>query len=271
MAGAGEGESDCQSVQVHDPGTADKREPVAELSGYSDVLGERYNKLNLLFSVTRHDVLNQLAAAQCYVEILQMDDPDPAHRDYINRLASSVSRIAAIMKFSREYQDIGMEEPVWQDAGMLVDIAAVSIHPASIAIINRLPRVQVFADPLISRVFYNIIDNAIRHGGSITRFIVTARKSGPDLVIVCEDDGIGIPAAEKERIFEKGCGKHTGFGLFLAQEILAITGISIRETGEPGRGARFEIHIPENRFRIHEHPAGMLAEQAPGTHKINAA
>jgi signal transduction histidine kinase len=75
------------------------------------------------------------------------------------------------------------------------------------------------------------------------------QESGDDHVIVCEDNGIGIPAGEKEKIFERGFGQNTGLGLFLAREILDITGITIKETGEPGKGARFEIMIPEGAWR----------------------
>jgi signal transduction histidine kinase len=61
--------------------------------------------------------------------------------------------------------------------------------------------------------------------------------------------------AEKEKIFERGFGKNTGFGLAISRDILDITGITIRETGEPGRGARFEITVPQGMWRIIEEGA----------------
>ena len=69
-------------------------------------------------------------------------------------------------------------------------------------------------------------------------------------VIVCEDDGVGVPAGDKERIFDKGFGKNTGLGLALSREILDITGITITETGTPGAGARFEITVPAGSCRL---------------------
>ncbi len=68
-------------------------------------------------------------------------------------------------------------------------------------------------------------------------------------VLVCEDDGDGVPAEEKEKIFERGFGKNTGLGLSLSREILSITGITISETGEPGKGARFEMTVPKAAWR----------------------
>jgi signal transduction histidine kinase len=71
-----------------------------------------------------------------------------------------------------------------------------------------------------------------------------------------EDDGTGIPDEEKERIFERGYGKNTGLGLFLAREVLGITGIGIREDGVPGKGARFVITVPEGAYRFKENSSG---------------
>jgi len=72
----------------------------------------------------------------------------------------------------------------------------------------------------------------------------TARLSSP-----IADDGIGIPLDKKEKIFGKGYGSHTGFGLFLSRDILAITGLAIHETGIDGKGARFEISGPVSACR----------------------
>jgi len=56
----------------------------------------------------------------------------------------------------------------------------------------------------------------------------------------------------KDRIFEKGFGKNTGFGLYLSRELLSIAGITIRETGEEGVGARFEMILPPGSWRFEE-------------------
>ena len=65
-----------------------------------------------------------------------------------------------------------------------------------------------------------------------------------------EDNGVGIPEALKEKIFLSDFSAEKRAGLFLAREILEITGITIRETGEPGKGARFEMRIPKGGFRF---------------------
>ncbi|WP_292418405.1 ATP-binding protein [Methanoregula sp.] len=101
----------------------------------------------------------------------------------------------------------------------------------------------------MERVFFNLFDNAHRHGEHATEAVVQCGTDGEALTIVVEDNGIGISEEEKEKIFEKGWGKNTGYGLFLVREILSITGITIRETGTPGKGARFEIRVPRECWR----------------------
>jgi signal transduction histidine kinase len=96
----------------------------------------------------------------------------------------------------------------------------------------------------------NLIDNSFRHGGKITRIRMAAKLLENRLILTYEDDGLGIPADQKKRVFEKGVGANTGLGLFLVQEILAITGITVTETGEPGKGVRFELLVPEGGYEF---------------------
>ena len=107
----------------------------------------------------------------------------------------------------------------------------------------------MLADPLLRKVFSNLMDNSVRYGETVTRIRVSARVDGDALVVVYEDDGAGIPRDEKELIFWKGYGKNTGLGLYLTAQILSITGIEIRETGTLGIGARFELRCPPGTWR----------------------
>jgi signal transduction histidine kinase len=110
--------------------------------------------------------------------------------------------------------------------------------------------IELYADPLLPRIFYNLLVNSIQHGDHrMTKIRLSARTAGESLILVYEDNGTGIPDNEKLKIFEFGYGKKTGFGLFLAREILGFTGLTITETGEPGKGARFEIVVPKGKYR----------------------
>ena len=125
-----------------------------------------------------------------------------------------------MIRFTKEYEEIGVRAAVWQDLRALVDRAGTGAVLGEVKLENDLPAgMEVFADPLIVKVFFNLIDNALRHGGRITtiRFAFEARNG--DRIIICEDDGDGVTRGEKERIFERGFGKNTGFGLAISREI----------------------------------------------------
>lgn len=207
-------------------------------------------KLNLLSSITRHDISNQLVVLDSYIELLQVKNTSQDCRDYFSRIEEASGQIASMIRFTGEYEKIGVGSAVWQNLPGLVTSAAAGVTFGNIAFENNLPaEVEIFADPLIVRVFFNLIDNAMRHGGRIRVIRFSCATRGTNRVIVCEDDGDGIVPAEKEQIFERGFGKNTGFGLAISREILDITGISIKETGKPGTGARFEMVVPEEAWR----------------------
>jgi signal transduction histidine kinase len=84
----------------------------------------------------------------------------------------------------------------------------------------------------------------------VTEIAIRSLETPEGLILALEDNGSGVPDNEKERIFRREYFKNTGFGLFLGREILAITGLTISETGTPGNGARFEIFVPKGAYRF---------------------
>ncbi|MGV8128930.1 MAG: PAS domain S-box protein [Methanolinea sp.] len=216
-----------------------------------DALRMANKKLNLLSSITRHDIINQLAALMGYLELSEDYKVDPTLQTYLDRMKTVSRVIQKQIDFTRVYQDIGVIEPTWQNIHATITRMAQSLNMGDVRIEETDTNVEVLADPLLEKVFYNLFDNALRYGEKITRIRCSSEKRDDTLLIVVEDDGVGVSSQDKNRIFDRGFGKHTGFGLFLSKEILAITGISITENGESGNGARFEITVPNGGFRFH--------------------
>ncbi len=222
-----------------------------ELRKLSTSLTTANRKLTLLSSITRHDINNQLSVLVGYLRILEKKMPDASLSDYFQKVSTVAQRISSMIEFTREYENIGVNAPAWQNCRTLIDTAAKQAPLGQVIMKNDLPDGQeIFADPLIVKVFYNLIDNVVRYGGKITTLRFSEEKRNGDQIIVCEDDGVGVVAEEKEKIFERGFGKNTGLGLALSREILLITGITIKETGEPGKGARFEMTVPKGAWRL---------------------
>lgn len=206
-------------------------------------------KLNLLSSITRHDILNQLTALQGYLELMEDFPLEPTAQNYLDRMKTVSRVIQKQIEFTRIYQDIGILAPAWQGIHAVIMSAAQNLNMGNVGIEEENTAFEVLADPLLEKVFYNLFDNALRYGEKITTIRCYTLPKGDRLSLVIEDNGVGIADPDKKRLFERGFGKHTGFGLFISREILAITGITITENGEPGRGARFELLVPAGNFR----------------------
>jgi signal transduction histidine kinase len=207
-------------------------------------------KLNLLSSITRHDINNQLTVLLGYLHLLAETTVEQETQTLLEKTESAAETIQRQITFTRDYQDIGVNAPQWQNPGRCLEAMQSNPNLGSVKMLIRLDSLEVYADPMLEKIYENLIDNALRHGGHVTTITCSYLQSTTGVIIVFEDDGIGIPDEEKEKIFEKGFGKNTGFGLFLSREILGITGLAIRETGMVTRGTRFEITVPFGKFRF---------------------
>jgi PAS domain S-box-containing protein len=224
-----------------------------------NITGEKLNeialaaarkKLSLLSSITRHDILNQVTALLLNIEYAQEEEKDPAIREWLNRQEVAVQQIQHQVEFARDYESLGSSSPVWINVNNTYQVLQPVMKSRGITLDIVPEEIEIFGDPLLERVAFNLVNNSIQHGGQVTTIRVRYEKRPEGLLIIYEDDGTGVPGPDKERIFQRGTGRDSGLGLFLVSEILGITGMTIRECGEPGKGARFEVHVPPEHFRI---------------------
>ena len=206
-------------------------------------------KLNLLIGVTRHDVLNSLTALLGYNALLKERDVDAATYDLLEKQGKALLTIRSQIEFTRAYDDLGIKTPVWQHVGNTA-ARAYAQFINTISFTCETGDLEIYADPMLEKVFYNLFDNAFRYGEGVTKVRLHGIMDGTDLLLFFEDNGIGIPESDKARIFSRGIGKNTGLGLFLTREILAITRIGIQENGEYRNGARFTIRVPRGAYRL---------------------
>jgi len=207
-------------------------------------------KIDLLFSITRGDILDQLSVIVNYLERAQLKTSTESMQAFFEKTLASVESIRNQIKFVRSLQDLKGPSPVWQSVKKAFWNSVPLISAGTIDISMEMDDIELYADSLLPRVFYNLLANSIQHGEyQLTKIQLSSYVSGESLTLVYEDNGGGIPVNEKEKIFEFGYGRGTGFGLFLVREILGYTGITITENGDPGKGAKFEIVVPKGKFR----------------------
>ncbi|NMB78890.1 MAG: PAS domain-containing protein [Methanomicrobiales archaeon] len=226
----------------------------AELQKTEEAFRQANKKLNLLSSITRHDILNQLTILTGYMKLAGERIADPDGKKYLATAQKAAEVINRHMVFTRLYQNVGIQAPAWQSISRIMQKVRADLPGDRITCSVETGELELYADPLLEKVFFTLLENTFRHSERATEVRITYSLTDSGLFLVYEDNGIGVAPHEKEQIFEWGYGKHTGFGLFLSREILAITGLSIRENGEPGKGVRFEIHVPPNAYRISQPP-----------------
>lgn len=236
---------DIRVFRLSDDGIASVFTDITEQKQAELQLEQMNKKLTLISSITHHDMGNKLQILRGYIELIRQKTEDAAIVSMLKKMEDAGAAINEQIEFSRAYRRLGLAAPCWQETGHLIR----KLVPGSISIIDHTGNLAIYADPMLEKVFSNLLDNTIRHGKHATQVTVTAKETEDRLILIWEDNGAGISLADKEKIFEKGFGKHTGFGLFLIREILAITDIIVRETGTPGSGARFEIEVPRGKYR----------------------
>ena len=207
-------------------------------------------KLSLLSSITRHDILNQVTGLQGYLEFSLEEILDgPVHR-YLKLCEGITHTIHDQIEFTRIYEEIGVHSPTWQNLNLIIKKVQRDLPNTTIRYHVSFDNLMIYADPLLEKVIYTLIENTIRHGESVTDVWFRYEIVDSDLIFQYEDNGIGVEEGDKTRIFIKNFGKNTGFGLFIAKEILAITGITIQEKGVPGKGVIFNMVVTAGNYRF---------------------
>ena len=239
------------------PSVSDSEELLAGVSidlterrKYERALKVANEKLQLLSSITRHDIMNQLSVLMGWMDLASSDKDGQSLQKGFSKMRQAAETIQNLLEFTSDYQDIGVKNPVWTDVSDAIAKSVAGLPLEGIGLDVSVKGLQVYSDPMLERVFRNLVDNSLRHGGKVSRIRVSHRMDGEELLLVVEDDGAGVSEADRARIFERGFGKNTGLGLYMVREILGLTGMTVKETGEEGAGARLEIRVPPRNYRF---------------------
>jgi PAS domain S-box-containing protein len=209
-------------------------------------------KLELLGKITRHDIINKLSIIKGYEQVAE--DISIKHeckemKVPLERIREATDVIVRQLDLTRDYEALGTQEAEWIDIGSIIRNAASLVELKGIDLQTDVELWEAFWDPLVIKSFENILENTLRHGGDVSMVSVSFDVKNGEGILIIEDDGVGIEDHRKESIFERGEGDHFGYGLYLVREIFRVTGSDIRECGERGVGARFEIVLPPDKYK----------------------
>jgi PAS domain S-box-containing protein len=239
----------------------DQKSTELELQGYveeyaaaAEKIKQLNEKLRVIASLTRHDVRNKLAVLNNYMYLLKKKIVDNATAiRYLTAMEEASKQLLAILEFERVYEQIGSEELVYVNVEkFFAEASALVSDFKGINLECRCGGLAVLADSLLRQLLYNLMDNTLKYGEKTTLIRLSCKKDGSSMLLIYEDDGVGMTDEVRSHLFEKGFGKGTGFGLYMIKRIIEAYGWTIEENGKFGIGARFTIKIPENKFRLKE-------------------
>lgn len=199
-------------------------------------------KLLVVGGIVRHDIANKICT-------LNMNAYLAKKRGSIEQLLEATAIVSAqvnkILSFSKDYEMLGKEELHFVDAGRVFNEVLTRLPGLDLQVVNECCGLEVLADSLLKELFYNLVDNTLKYGKTSSQIRLSYCQGNDHFKLVYEDDGVGIPADMKPKLFTKGFGKGSGLGLYLIKKTLEVYGWQIQETGTEGKSARFEITIPQ--------------------------
>ena len=213
-------------------------ERTAEMRARETELAQQNERLEEFASVVSHDLRNPLRVAEGQLELLK----EECEATQVNAIESALDRMDAliedILTLAREDDSVSEMETV--DVGETSKACWNHVETAE-ATLDITTDKTIRADrSRLQQLLENLIRNAVEHGSGDVTVTVGALDTG----FYVADDGPGIPADERESVFDTGystAADGTGFGLSIVRQIADAHGWTITLTESETGGARFEI------------------------------
>lgn len=194
------------------------------------------------------DGLEGLLAIRSLMTLEREKASGPESMDRFEKMDDILVGMIDQVEFAQERQLIGKEEPEWRSVQTTFKNASTKLDVDRVHLQLLAQRLEILADQQLEKAFHHLIENTLKHGKKAHKIWVTYELEADHAKIIYEDNGVGISEGRKAHLFDPGNGKRQD--LFLAKSILQATGLDITEKGMPGKGVRFEITVPKDRYRL---------------------
>jgi signal transduction histidine kinase len=245
-----------------------RRKNEKKLKKIADDLKNANATKDKFFSIIAHDLRGPLHTIMGFSEILDVDyekysDKEKHHFiSTIHNLTIQLNRLLQnLLEWSRVQIGSVNFNPAMVDLGVIAaetsELISESAQLKQITVVNAISlNTQVFADENMLRVVLrNLLTNAVKFTYENGRIKIDSYKENGHIVIVVEDNGMGIPLADHNRVFRIGENvgregtakeKSTGLGLVLCKEFVEKCGGTIWVESIPDTGSRFFFTLPLN-------------------------
>lgn len=204
-----------------------------------------------------HELRSPLATLAASVEVAQADpsgrswaELSPVMADEVARMGRLVGDLLLLARVDEHDLRPALHEVDLDD---LVDdqVRRLRAHPRLVVRADVEPTRVLGDRERLAQVLTNLADNAARHAAGHVR--LSLHPDGAGALVVVEDDGPGVPAAERERVFERfvrlddsrrRSSGGSGLGLAIVREVVRAHGGDVRITDADGGGCRVEVRLP---------------------------
>ncbi len=209
-------------------------------------------KLHLMNIVAWHDIQNKITGLRGYVELTKDIVTDEKAKGFVRTEEEVLKVIDQQIQYTKEYQQMGVAPPQWLRINEVLRRVFANQNAGSLDTAIDVGDLEIFCDPTVEKAFSYLVGYTLdpsRHADLVRIYL---QKNASGLILCYDDNGTGIPTDKKKEIFQRDVAKFSGFGMFFIHDILDISEMSIKETGDPEKGVRFEITIPKGAFRFSE-------------------
>jgi PAS domain S-box-containing protein len=203
---------------------------------------QEQERFKVLSRLTRHDIRNKLMVIAMHLEIIKINLRDGEDiRDSLDAIGDATKKIESIIDFAADFERLGTEERGSVNVSDTFESAMIMFNLDGIRVENSIGGLTVQADSMLKSVFYNLIDNTLKHGGDVSLIRFYSLDEGRQ--IVYEDDGVGM-SPEQRRRFNGAIDEMSAHGLTLIKRVIESYGWTMTEEGRKGEGSRFVMTRP---------------------------
>ncbi|OPY36364.1 MAG: cystine transporter subunit [Methanoregula sp. PtaU1.Bin051] len=236
-----------RSVAVH---TRELHEELSRRRLAEEELARANRTLQLFGRLLQEEIKTSLFALRGHLALITQDPNDTEGQKSLESSRQITASIEELVDSVKYLKDIGNRKQEWIDITQAFTYARSHHQVLGITFEAHTRGIEVFAEPVFESILSILISDSLQFGKTVDRIALSCRRSGNAIVLVYEDNGTGILVSDKERVFIRPEDGGTGHRLAVVKEILSMLGMEITESGEPGHGVRFEIMVPEGKYRI---------------------
>jgi two-component sensor histidine kinase len=235
-------------------GTVESLEDITEQKLLERALKLSNKKLHLMNSIAWHEIENKITGVRGYIELSKEMIKDEKGVKYFEVEEQILEQVHKLLQYTMDYQKIGALPPRWVDVkGAIRSILSLT-DIGSLRMDLNVDALELFGDPTLEMMFSFFIKNTLKNVKTAPEIRISFLEIPEGLRLAYEDNSAGIPHSRKSSLFTEKIIKIDNFCMKFVHDVLEFSGMSIKETGDPDTGVRFEILVPHGAYRFTKNP-----------------